>query len=50
MERHYATHRVLEDLLKQYDLMPSSNDLLWPVNLANFTTRAYRSTWGWNSV
>lgn len=41
MKRHYATHRALEELLKQYDLMPSSNDLLWPVNLANFTTRAY---------
>lgn len=41
MERHYAANWALEELLKQYDLMPSSNDLFWPVNLANFTTRAY---------
>lgn len=41
MEPHYAANWALEGLLKLYDLMPSSNGSLLPVNLANFTARAY---------
>ena len=40
MREHHATHRMLEEYLRQYDLMPAANDMLWQVNLANTTVRA----------